>query len=181
MDSSEFDQFYLSNVRSVIAQIYLTCGNLTEAQDCAQEAFTRAWEHRKKLAVHPNPEAWVRTTAHRLSISRWRKARRSLLLGDRTPDTPVDGPDVTSNVALREALAQLPEPTRHVVVLHYLHDLSIAQISEEISAPEGTIKARLHRGRAALAQLLGTPEPTADHEDATSTAASGHQRKRGAA
>ena len=158
MQPEEFDQFYSTHIRSVTAHAYLSCGNLTEAQDCAQEAFTRAWQHRRKLASHPDLAAWVRTTAHRLSISRWRRARRLLLLGDRTPDTSHEGPD-ESQLALHQALAQLTEPTRRVVILHYIHDLSISQIAAELGAPVGTIKARLHRGRAALAQILTAPEP----------------------
>ncbi len=158
MQPEEFDQFYVTHIRSVIAHAYLSCGNFAEAQDCAQEAFTRAWQHRKKLVHHPHPEAWVRATAHRLSVSRWRKTRRQLLLGNRTPEPSQKAPN-ESQVALHQALAQLPEPTRRVVILHYIHDLSIRQIAQELNAPVGTIKARLHRGRAALAQILTAPEP----------------------
>ena len=40
------------------------------------------------------------------------------------------------------------------LVLHHLADLSVAEVARELEVPEGTIKARLSRGRAALAELL---------------------------
>lgn len=160
MDETTFDAFYTASFHKVVAQVYLTCGNLTEAQDCAQEAFVRAWDKRRTLSREGHPEAWVRTVAHRLSISRWRRARRSLLLGDRMPDPSSDDPDVAQNLALTRALCELPAPTRHVIVLHYYCDLAVNDISAELGIPTGTVKARLSRGRAALANLLGEPVVT---------------------
>jgi len=155
MDETAFDAFYAASYHKVVAQVYLTCGNLAEAQDCAQEAFVRAWDRRKSLESDRHPEAWVRTVAHRLSISRWRKMRRSLLLGDHTPEPVSDDPDVPQRVALAAALRELPEPTRHVMVLHYYVDLAVSDIATELGIPVGTVKARLSRGRTALAERLG--------------------------
>ena len=76
------------------------CGNLAEAQDCVQEAFIRAWDKRRSLDVDRFPEAWVRTVAYRLAISRWRKARKAFRAPDRAyAAQPPREPDV-SRVAL---------------------------------------------------------------------------------
>jgi RNA polymerase sigma-70 factor (ECF subfamily) len=48
------------------------------------------------------------------------------------------------------------------VVLHYIGDLSVAQIARELSVPEGTVKARLARARAQMAGHLSDREE-ADH------------------
>jgi RNA polymerase sigma-70 factor (ECF subfamily) len=45
-----------------------------------------------------------------------------------------------------------------VIVLHHLCDVSVEQIASETGAPVGTVKARLHRGRAALAKHLVVDE-----------------------
>jgi RNA polymerase sigma-70 factor (ECF subfamily) len=58
------------------------------------------------------------------------------------------------NAALVAALKQLPEAQRRAIVLHHLCDLSVEQVAAETDSPTGTVKARLARGRAALAQLL---------------------------
>ena len=47
---------------------------------------------------------------------------------------------------------------RSAIVLHHLADLPVEEVAREMGAPTGTIKARLSRGRAALAVLLQTDE-----------------------
>ncbi len=155
MDSDTFDALYAGSFSRLVGQIYAMCGNVAEAQDCVQEAFVRAWDKRRTLDTEQAPEAWVRTVAYRLAVSRWRKARRALLPPDRAmqPDEIPPEPDVT-RVALARALQQLPPDQRRAIVLHHLCDLSVAEIALEVGSPVGTIKARLSRGRTALAALL---------------------------
>jgi len=52
------------------------------------------------------------------------------------------------------ALRQLPQAQRQALVLHHIADLSVHAVAAEVGVPEGTIKARLSRGRSALATLL---------------------------
>ena len=57
-------------------------------------------------------------------------------------------------VALTAALATLPAHLRRAVVLHYVADLSVADIARQEGVADGTVKSWLHRGRAALAVAL---------------------------
>ncbi|MCR1784358.1 SigE family RNA polymerase sigma factor [Nocardioides carbamazepini] len=155
MDTAEFDEFYTASFRRVTGQVYAMIGDLDEATDCTQEAFARAWAHRRTLNRADHPEAWVRTTAYRLAVSRWRRRSR----GARSPDRALQHAGVAaavdeSHVALVTALRQLPEAQRQALVLHHIADLPVQQVAAEVGVPEGTIKARLSRGRAALAALL---------------------------
>jgi RNA polymerase sigma-70 factor, ECF subfamily len=155
MDEREFDDFYATSFPRVTAQVYAMIGNRDEAQDCVQEAFVRAWAHRRKLDRADHPEAWVRTTAYRLAVSRWRRVVRSRRPEDRALGTPTEAAAPSeSHVALVAALKQLPEAQRQALVLHHIADLSVHDVAREVGVPEGTIKARLSRGRAALAALL---------------------------
>jgi len=154
MDEEAFDAFYQASFGRLVGQIYAMCGSVTEAQDCVQEAFIRAWDRRRSLDLDQSPEAWVRTVAYRLAVSRWRRARKSLLPPDRAHAArPPTQPDVT-RVALARALQSLPADQRRAIVLYHLGDLSVAEVAAEVGAPTGTVKARLSRGRAALAVLL---------------------------
>lgn len=159
MDAKEFDAFYEGSFARVVAQVHAMVGDRTEAQDCVQEAFVRAWSRREQLDRALSPEAWVRTTAYRLAVSRWRRlqrGRRANALAGPPDGLPEPSPD---RVAVLQALQQLPEAQRRALVLHHLCDLSVAAVAAETGVPEGTVKARLSRGRAALVRLLGD-EPT---------------------
>jgi RNA polymerase sigma-70 factor, ECF subfamily len=150
----EFDDLYARSFHRLVGQIYAMTGNLAEAQDVVQEAFVRAWDKRSQLTLTQSPEAWVRTVAGRLAVSRWRRARSGLRAVFRhgTPETvPSPGPE---HAALVDALRKIPEQQRQAIVLHYLCDLPVADVAEETGVPEGTVKARLARGRAALARHL---------------------------
>jgi RNA polymerase sigma-70 factor, ECF subfamily len=155
VDEQEFDELYEASFRRLTAQLYAQIGDLEEAKDCVQEAFVRAWSRRRSLDRAQHPEAWVRTTAYRLAVSRWRRTTR----GRRDPDRAVSarlttpGADET-HVAVVSALRRLPDDQRRALVLHHIADLPVAEVARELGAPEGTIKARLSRGRTALATLL---------------------------
>ena len=100
--------------------MYAVCGNLAEAQDVVQEAFTRAWERRDQLAVLDSPEAWLRTVAYRLAISRWRKTKNAALAWTRRAESEAVESISPDHVLLVTALRGLPEAQRHTIVLHHL-------------------------------------------------------------
>ena len=155
MDEQAFDEFYAASFRRLTGQLYAMIGDRDEAQECVQEAFVRAWAHLRQLDRAENPEAWVRTTAYRLAVSRWRRIQRSRRPADRalSADRHTHPAD-ENHVALVAALRQLPEAQRRTLVLHHLADLPVREVAREVGVPEGTVKARLSRGRAALAVLL---------------------------
>ena len=56
MDEAEFDDFYTSSFGRITGQLYAMIGDRDEAQECVQEAFVRAWQHRGKLARAEHPD-----------------------------------------------------------------------------------------------------------------------------
>jgi RNA polymerase sigma-70 factor (ECF subfamily) len=155
MSPEEFTDFYAATFHRLVGQLYAMTGDVSEAQDAVQEAFVRAWAHRRRLESRGSPEGWVRATAWHVAVSRWRRARTGgeLIRGQLLPP-PVEGPS-PDRVVLTAALRKVPAEQRRALVLYHLCDLSVAQIAAETGAPEGTVKARLARGRAALARELG--------------------------
>lgn len=163
MDEREFDEFFIGSQRRLTTQLFAMIGDWEEAQDCVQEAFVRAWDHRGRLDVTRHPEAWVRTTAYRLAVSRWRRVMRGRRPADRALGRSSEAqPPSADHVAVVSALRQLPEAQRQALVLHHIADLSVTDVAVELGVPEGTVKARLSRGRTALANLLGEGGPYPD-------------------
>ncbi|GIG02986.1 sigma-70 family RNA polymerase sigma factor [Catellatospora citrea] len=159
-DVEEFDAFYADTSWRVLGQLWTMTGSRAEAEDAVAEAYARAWQRWRQVRECDSPEAWVRRTASRIAISTWRKAVNRMRAHHRaTPDQELAGlgPD---HVALVHALRQIPAEQRRAIVLHHLVGLSVAEVAAEVGAPQGTIKARLLRGRRALAGWLGDlPDP----------------------
>lgn len=165
MSPEEFDAFYAASVDRVTGQIYLLTGDRAEAQDAVQDAFVKAWDRRGELETTSFPEAWVRTVAYRMAVSRWRRARRAMLAYQRHGVPGEVGAPSPETVALTQALRRIPEPQRRAIVLHHLCDLPVDQVAAEVGSPVGTVKARLARGRAALAELLTDTSDGAGQEE----------------
>ncbi|MEU4236027.1 SigE family RNA polymerase sigma factor [Actinoplanes sp. NPDC026619] len=160
---ADFDAFYLATVRRVVLYLYAACGDRSDAQEIAQEAFARAWQHWPRVARYDDPEAWVRTVAWRLMANRWRSLRRRLAalarLGPPAGQSAGPSPD---RVAVTGALQRLPKPQRQVIALHYLLDMPVGEIAASLGVPAGTVKARLSRARTTLAGLLGEHDQEVD-------------------
>ncbi|HEY8472904.1 MAG TPA: SigE family RNA polymerase sigma factor [Natronosporangium sp.] len=157
-DEDSFDAFYRASRQRLFDCLYALTGDATEAQDAVHEAYARAWQRWSKVGEYGDPEAWVRTVARRIAVSRWRRARNRLAAHRRLgepPPLPGPGPDT---VALVTALNQIPSAQRTAIVLHHLLGLPVAEVAAETGVPEGTVKARLSRGRRALAGLLEISE-----------------------
>jgi len=151
---AEFDAFYRDTARRVVHLVYGFTGDLTVAQDATQEAYARAWQQWSRVRTADDPLAWVRTVARRIAISGWRKRTTQERAYQRHGVHDTTGPPSEDRVAVVAALRELPDPVREAVTMHYIGDLSIEQIAHDTNTPAGTIKARLHRGRALLAQAL---------------------------
>jgi RNA polymerase sigma-70 factor, ECF subfamily len=147
-----FAECYAASFRGLAVQLYVYTGDLDAAHDLVQEAFCRALARWSTLARYDDPVAWVRRVAFNLAKSRWQRARTALKYLRQQRVEHVGGPN-PDRVAVVAALAKLPAGQRRAVVLHYLADLSVAEIAEQEGVAVGTVKSWLHRGRAALAVL----------------------------
>jgi RNA polymerase sigma factor (sigma-70 family) len=155
-DDADFDEFYLRCRDRLVLQVAAVCGDPSEAMDHVQEAFIRAWSAWERIGKYEDPEGWVRRVANNRAIGRWRRARRlvpqsehDLARHDLAAIDLLPG----QNVAIT-ALQTLPVDQRRALVLHHVVGLSVAEVSAEMSAPEGTVKSWLARGRIRLAAAL---------------------------
>ncbi|TDB75748.1 SigE family RNA polymerase sigma factor [Micromonospora sp. KC723] len=157
-DVDGFDEFYRGSRQRLLGFVYVLTGNLAEAQDAVQEAYVRAWQRWSTVRGYDDPEAWVRVVASRIAVSRWRSLRsRTKAYLRHGASESVPGPS-TDTVAVVAALRRLPEEQRTALALYYLLGMPVAEVARETEAPVGTVKARLSRGRAALAGLLAVTD-----------------------
>jgi RNA polymerase sigma-70 factor (ECF subfamily) len=160
--TGSFEEFYTGAVGRLLGQLFPVTGDLHEAEEVVQEAFTRAAARWSRLRDYDVPEAWVRRVAMNLAADRGRNLRRQTKAIHKLRPPPEVLPVSVEALALAEALRTLPIRQRQVLVLHYLVDLPVDEVARTLDMPDGTVKSLLARGRHALAAKLGEPEEVLD-------------------
>ena len=143
-------------------------GDPEEAKDICQEAFVRAYEHLDSFRGDAKFSSWLYQIARNLCRSRFRKqqSRPKVSIDDdesgqlRTlPDDRATPAEVTLTreraTAVQQAIGELTEAQRTVVILKQYHGLKFREIAEILELPESTVKSRLYSGLDSLAELLG--------------------------
>jgi RNA polymerase sigma-70 factor, ECF subfamily len=154
--AGEFEELYSSTFGRLVGQLFLVTGDLHEAEEVVQEAFTRAAGRWHRLREYDVPEQWVRRVAINLATDSRRRIRRRLaVLAQLDAEAAAVVPPISvDGLAVAAALATLPRRQRQVVVLHYLLDVPVREVASQLSVPVGTVKSRLARARSALAAQL---------------------------
>ncbi|MFD4325018.1 SigE family RNA polymerase sigma factor [Nocardioides sp. NPDC058538] len=148
-----FTAFVAARRSHLVRVAYALCGDWHRADDLAQTSLLKLYAAWRR--VEPGAEeAYVRTILVRAHIDQtrrpWWKRERS---GD-LPERPGPSEQVEERSELFEALQELPEMQRKVVVLrHWLH-LSVAETARELRISEGTVKSHSSRGLATLRTRL---------------------------
>ena len=145
-----FDALYRDSYPTVVRSVRWIVGDREVAREIAQDAFVAALVHWRKVSRYDNPGAWVRRVAIRDAVRAAQRARRPAAFA--LDGAATDRDDVMD---VRAAVARLPPQQRAVVVLHYLHDLPVADVARTLGCSEGTAKTHLFRARKALAERLG--------------------------
>jgi len=169
-DTEAFTVLYRRYERPVFGLLFRLAGRRTLAEDWLQETFTRVW---RAAATHDPARGAARSWIFAIALN---TARRQMsLLSSRASHVPIDDPalglqdeaaqgerqiadrldDGRRRAAVADALAELPDFLREVIVLRCSRELSFAEIAEVTGAPQGTLKSRFHRAVAALRERLG--------------------------
>ena len=132
-------------------------GSEADAYDVVQEAFVATWRHLPKLRDHTKFDAWLNkmiVNRCRDALRRRRRSREVALEGAmdlRSEGSLGAGGDMA---AVTTAFERLSADQRHLLVMHHLHRVPVADLARELGIPEGTTKWRLHAARAALTRAL---------------------------
>lgn len=146
-------------------------GNADDAEDLFQDLVERVTPRMAEVVRLERPQPWLARVLYRLFVDRWRQQQ---VRPGTDPDADVevqpdhrDLPDDQFERALtaqrlEAALQRLSPHLRDVVVLHDVEGYTLNEIRVMVDTPIGTLKSRLHRGRARLRELLvdGTFPPS---------------------
>lgn len=156
-DASAFERLYRMHVDRVYGLCLRMTGNVSEAEDCVQEAFIQAWNKLDLFRGDSAFSTWLHRIAVNSVLGRKRKAKREhdrIQQAFEQSTAPTATADNGEMRDLSEAVDRLPEGARHVFVLHAVYGYSHEETGAMLEIAPGTSKAQLHRARRLLAQQL---------------------------
>jgi RNA polymerase sigma-70 factor, ECF subfamily len=167
-DIAAFEAVYDRYSGTLYALLLRILGNAEDAQEVLQEAFVKVWTTARMFdAARGSEVAWLISIARSKGID---KLRSRKIRSDRENDAgreisihsafvdKTTGADVAilsqERIAVRSALAELPEAQRIALELAYFEGLSQSEISERLHEPLGTVKTRMQLGMKKLRERL---------------------------
>lgn len=156
-DADAFEALVASRLSRAYRTASAILGSEADAHDVVQDAFVATWRHLPKLRDRTKFDAWLNkmiVNRCRDLLRRQRRSREVTLdgaLGLPSQDSMGAAGDMA---ALTTAFERLNVDHRHLLVMHHLHRVPVADLAKELGIPEGTTKWRLHAARAALTRAL---------------------------
>ena len=155
----ELERFVRGRAGALLRYGYVLTGNPHDAADLTQEALARLGLAWPRVRHRGDPEAYVRTTMARLHISRWRRLRREVLVGEPPERGQHDAGLARADEAdsdMWRALATLPTKQRAVLVLRYYEQLTDDEIAAMLGITKVTVRTQAHRALAKLRDVVTT-------------------------
>ncbi len=172
-DARAYEQVVRSYSPRLLAVIRGIVKNEDDARECLQEAFLQAFRAIDRFEGRARLSSWL----HRIAVNsalmrlRSRKRKAEAPIDDLLPsfdgsDMRVDpawqpqvedAPDLEADerkTRLHDAISQLPENFRNVILLRDIQEMSTEEAAEQLGISPGAVKVRLHRARTALRTLL---------------------------
>lgn len=143
------------NESGMYALAYSILRNQADATEAVSESVYRAYSRLDTLRSKAAFKTWILFIVHNTSIEMLRKSSRTVELEQAEHiEEPESGVDVTTKLALRNAVESLNQPYRTVVVLYYYEDLSVSRIAKITGAQTAAVRQQLSRARKMLREIL---------------------------
>jgi len=166
--SAAFERLLQPHLDRLYRFAYRLTGNKADAEDLFQDVLVKLFGKLDKLVEIKEPGSWISRVLYNHFIDNRRRFARERLVSVGEGQLPPGGMDSISAgdspehdaerldniIRLDNALAELSEEHRLVVLLHDTEGYKLKEIQEITGDPDGTLKSRLHRARARLRELL---------------------------
>jgi RNA polymerase sigma-70 factor (ECF subfamily) len=165
MARPEFEDLVARYDKRLFNVMYGLTGDYHDALDLTEEAFVRAMKAYPRFRGDSDPFTWLYRIAMNVLKKRYKKnSRREELWQEHREREPAPVSDTRTAAhevleeerthLVRRAIAQLPPAFREVITLRYIDEMSYEEIAGSAGCSIGTVKSRISRGKALLADLL---------------------------
>lgn len=164
-EEAAWEQIIQRYKRKVFGIAYKFTGRFEEAEDLTQEVFLKVFKALDTYKKEQEFSWWLVSISRNACIDYYRSMKRERKVVseniDKFKDFRFEGISPQGNLeaaeraqALRKSLNELPDDLRRVLILRDLKGLSYREIADQLGLVEGTVKSRIHRGRAELAEKI---------------------------
>lgn len=169
-DEQSFTELVQRYQSRLVNYLYRLLGNLDEAHEVAQEVFFKVYQALDRFNPKYRFSTWIFRVAQNAAIDQIRKRRLKLVSltrqddgEDETRDWDLPSPERDAyrqfrneerGDAIQQAIDELPEEYRELIVMRHFGDLSYDEIATTQEMPLGTVKNKLFRGRQMLKEKL---------------------------
>ena len=133
-------------------------GNPDSALDVLQEVWIKAFRGIRKLRDPGSLRSWLYSITHGIAVDRIRKnysrEQTEKVQFEEFEEAAEPSFVAEDAAAIHSALSRIGIKHREVLVLHFLEDLSLAEIATVVGCSEGTVKSRIHYAKRAMKDIL---------------------------
>ncbi len=160
-DRAAFGELVRQHREGVVNVVYRMCGDMSMAEDAAQEAFIRAWRHLPGYRPRSAFRNWLYRIATNVALDALRRERETVDIDELSLAAPEEGPEVELIAReraerVRQAVLGLPPDSRAALVLREYEGLSYREMAEVLDIPVGTVMSRLNYARNRLRESLAS-------------------------
>jgi len=156
----QFGRIYDQYIDKIYRFVYLKVSSEETAQDITSKVFIKGWEAYQKGVK--NPGAFLYQVARNSVIDYYReKGRTNTVSSDLIDELPDSKKSIEENAIfagdvnlVKTALLKLKKNYQDVLIWHYLDDMPISQIAENLNKKEGAVRVMLHRGLKDLKEII---------------------------
>lgn len=168
----ERDALLMDIYKQMFIVAYSIIRNQSEAMDAVQESWVKILRRIDTLRERDKLIQWAKAIAANTAYNMV-KRKVVISLDAEKSSVRLVAPDGVEDQVVRnmlfEELNKLDDKTRQILTCKYVHDMKDKDIAEMMNLPVGTVKARIHRGKEQLKQLLSEPEQPARRPAHSST------------
>lgn len=160
-DKASFAEIIRLHQQAVYSVAYRMLGNVSDAEDAAQDAFIRAYKFFDKFDLNRPLAPWLKRITVNVCLNRLNAEKNESSLEDNLPPPkdPQPGPEAQVTIRQRKErvhneILNLSPRYRAVIELRHYQELSYEEIAKELDSPLSTVKSDLFRARKLLASRL---------------------------
>lgn len=169
MDSNSFDTLYSTFSKAIFRYAYIKTSNKEFAEDITADTFCKFYEYSLSHGDIENPKAMLYRIATNLVTDHYRKKafRDSKTVYDAEVENIASSENILQNSSIHEAFQTVKDMMKNlksdyedILLLHYVDDLTVQEISQALNVSENSARVKLHRAQQSLKKHLNTVENT---------------------